>query len=81
MSKHLFIDFLLIEKITCHTFESRTHRKSLPNNLGGFLCIFDYYGNYVGPSRVISFKRLYIMTQFEGGILALTNFWSDTPLH
>lgn len=81
MGKQLFIDFLLIEKITCHAFESHTHRKSLPNNLEGFLCIFDYYGNHVNPNRVISFKKLYIMALLAGSILALTIFLSDTPSH
>ena len=81
MGKLLFIDFLLIEKITCHAFESHTHRKSLPNNLEGFLCIFDYYGNHVNPNRVISFKKLYIMALLAGSILALTIFLSDTPSH
>ena len=81
MGKQLFIVFLITEKITCHAFESHTHRKSLPNNLEGFLCIFDYYGNHVNPNRVISFKKLYIMALLAGSILALTIFLSDTPSH
>ena len=80
MGKQLFIDFLLIEKITCHAFESHTHRKSLPNNLEGFLCIFDYYGNHVNPNRVISFKKLYIMALLAGSLLALTIFFLTSSL-